>query len=193
MKNIFEIMKENGIELSEEQGKKVEEALLENYRTKAEFNKKLKAVEDERDSFQKKYEEAEKAIKGFEGEKDKIKEYETKISDMEKEYQKELEERDRSDAMKKALESVKFTSEHAKNAVLHELEAADLKMVNGELLGLNDMLSQIREKDKTAFVEENEAGKPKFTESMSSHEQGDKSELASIREAFGLPAEGSKK
>lgn len=202
MQNIIEIMRANGIEVSDDQGKKVEKDLLENYVTKSELTKKVQAAESDRDEYKKKYEEAEETLKSFDGVdvkglESKIEEYKTKISDMEKEHQNEIYTRDFTEALDAAMKDVKFTSEYAKKSVMEEIKAAELKMADGKIMGLNDMLANIREKDKSAFVDEKqeqlEAEKPRFTESMSSQVGDDKIGTDSIRQAMGLPVEGSKK
>lgn len=202
MQNIINIMKANGIKVSDDQGKKVEKDLLENYVTKSEMEKKVQAAESDRNEYKKKYEEAEETLKSFEGVDvkeltGKIEEYEGRISEMEKEHEKELYVRDFTDALDAEMKDIKFTSEYAKRSVMEEIKAAELKMVDGKIIGLNDMLAGIREKDKSAFVDEKqeqlEAGKPRFTDSMSSLVGDDKIETDSIRQAMGLPVEGSKK
>lgn len=202
MQNIIEIMRANGIEVSDDQGKKVEKDLLENYVTKSELTKKVQAAESDRDEYKKKYEEAEETLKSFDGVdvkglESKIEEYKTKISDMEKEHQNEIYTRDFTDALDAAMKDVKFTSEYAKKSVMEEIKAAELKMADGKIMGLNDMLANIREKDESAFVDEKqeqlENGKPRFTDPISSRDGDDKIGTDSIRQAMGLPVEGSKK
>lgn len=196
MQNIVEIMKENGIEVTDEQGRKIEQALLANYVTKSEHKKKIQAAEEERDNFKDKYEEAEKTLKEFDGVEDKIKGYEQTISEMEETYKKESYVRDFSNALDEALKEVEFSSEYAKKSVIEELNAAELKLVDGKIVGLQDMLDNIREKDQSAFVDKEqkklEANRPRFTNAIKDKNEDDNTEISIIRKAMGLPAEGSK-
>lgn len=57
MKNVVEILTENGIELSDEQANAIDAAVRENYKTRAEFDQKMA-----------KYSDAQKRIKELEGE-----------------------------------------------------------------------------------------------------------------------------
>ncbi|MCM1245988.1 MAG: phage scaffolding protein [Roseburia sp.] len=201
MQNIIEIMKANGIEVSDDQGKKVQKSLLENYVTKNELAKKVQAAESDRDEYKQKYERAEETLKSFEGVDvndltGRIKEYEGKIAELEETHKQELYARDFADALDAETKDIKFSSDYAKKSVMEEIKAAGLKMVDGKIIGLNDMIASIREKDKSAFVDEKqeqlESEKPKFTDTMSSSVGDDTARIASIRQAMGLPEEGSK-
>ncbi len=75
--------------------------------------------------------------------------------------------RDFDDALKKTLDGIKFTSEAARRDVENQVRAAGLTAKDGAILGLTDLLGQIREKDAAAFVDEKAAGqdgrKARFT------------------------------
>lgn len=77
-----------------------------------------------------------------------------KAEDAEKDYNAKIAERDFSDALRTELESIKFSSEAAKEAISAKIKEAGLKLSNGKILGLNDLLAQIKEKDASAFVDE---------------------------------------
>lgn len=89
------------------------------------------------------------------------------LANAEKDYNARVAERDFDDALKSALEEIKFTSEAAKRDVAGQVKAAGLKLVNGKIMGLNDLIGQIREKDASAFVDEKqqelENNKAQFT------------------------------
>ena len=63
MKNIFEILKGIGIEISEDKKAEIDKAVLENYKTVAEANK----LRDARDNYKNELEKAQDALKEFEG------------------------------------------------------------------------------------------------------------------------------
>ena len=77
-----------------------------------------------------------------------------KAEDAEEDYNAKIAERDFSDALRTELESIKFSSEAAKEAISAKIKEAGLKLSDGKILGLNDLLAQIKEKDASAFVDE---------------------------------------
>lgn len=119
----------------------------------------------DRDNWKIKAETAEETLKGFDGidpeqiQKD-LKEWQKKAEDAEKDYKEKLYERDFADALGKEFESIKFSSEAAKKQIMNDVKAAGLKLHDGKILGLNDLIAQMKESDASAFVDEN-AGKAK--------------------------------
>lgn len=119
----------------------------------------------DRDNWKIKAETAEETLKGFDGidpeqiQKD-LKEWQKKAEDAEKDYKEKLYERDFADALGKEFETIKFSSEAAKKQIMNDVKAAGLKLHDGKILGLNDLIAQMKESDATAFVDEN-AGKAK--------------------------------
>lgn len=119
MKNIFEIMKEYGIDMPEDKRKDFEKSVLENYKTVADYNKQvenlnkandtiksndtaMKELQDKLDAFKDvDVTELKNTIAGLE--KDK-----TRIED---EYKDKMAKRDFDDLIKDAI-----TSAHGKNA-----------------------------------------------------------------------------
>lgn len=119
-------------------------------------NEKLTA---DRDTWKEKAETAEATLKGFEGVdletmQRELSDWKKKAEDAEKNAQAQIYERDFSDALKAELESVKFSSEAAKRAIMAEIKDSGLKLKDGKILGLNDLISQMKEKDASAFVDE---------------------------------------
>lgn len=157
MKNIEQILTDFGIAIPEGKAADFSKAVAENYITRAEYDKKIQRAESDRDSWKTRAETAETTLKDFEGiEPDKLKseieDWKTKAQNAEKEYKAQLEARDFEDALKTELEKVKFSSEAAKKAVTADIKAAGLKLHDGKILGLNDLLAQMRETDASAFV-----------------------------------------
>lgn len=125
--------------------------------------KKLQKENDnltsERDTWKEKAEAAETTLKGFEGVdletmQKELSDWKQKAADAEKNAQEQLYERDFSDALKTEFEGIKFSSEAAKRAIMAEVKAAGLKLKDGKILGLNDLLSQMKEKDASAFIDD---------------------------------------
>jgi hypothetical protein len=132
----------------------------------AENGKDLKKLQKEndnlsadRDTWKEKAEAAETTLKGFEGVdletmQREISDWKQKATEAEKNAQAQLYERDFADALKTEFEGIKFSSEAAKRAIMAEVKEAGLKLKDGKILGLNDLLSQMKEKDASAFVDD---------------------------------------
>lgn len=150
--------------LTEDQIKKVFE--LSGKDVNAE-KKKTQAAEADRDQWKTRAETAEETLKGFdgvdiEGLNKQIEDWKNKAAEAEKEFQKQIEERDFADALKEEMEAFKFTSEAAKKAIMAEVKEAGLKLKDGKILGLSDLIGQIKEKDASAFAPDKDPAK--FTE-----------------------------
>lgn len=179
MQNILEILKELEIEVPEDKEKSLTKKVSENYKTVSEHDKRVKKLEEERDQFEEQYKAAKETLDGFEGkdietvtkERDEWKE---KAEKAEAEYKEKIARRDYSDAVSKAVEGLKFTSNSAKKAFVAELEADPLKMKDGKLLGFDDYVKAYQESDASAFVseedEKNKENAAKFTEQTSGSE-----------------------
>lgn len=172
MQNILDILKGIGIEVPKDKVDTLNDEVAKNYKAIAEYDKKVKKLETERDGYKTQLDTANETLKGFEGvdvdEMNKrLEQYKTEKKEMEEKHKQELHKRDFADALSKAMEEVKFTSESAKEAVMRKITDADLKLIDGKIIGLNDMIAAIKEKDASAFVDEEkvklEGSKPKFT------------------------------
>lgn len=178
MQKLIETLKSFGIEIPADKQADVKKALSEHYKNTAEHNKAISKLEADRDAWKEKAESAEETLKGFEGidpaqVQSQLAEYKKKAKDAEKDRDEKLYERDFADVLRAELEDVKFTSEAAKKSVMADIKAAGLKLKDGKILGLNDLISQMKEKDASAFVDEKqeqlEAGRAKpFTGPLNS-------------------------
>ena len=147
--------------LNEDQIKKVFE--LSGKDVNAE-KKKTADAETDRDQWKKRAETAEDTLKGFEGVdvadlNKQIEDWKTKLTDAQKDYQKQLYDRDFDDALREAMEQYKFTSEAAKKSIMSEVKEAELKLKDGKILGLSDLIDQIKAKDATAFAPDKDPAK----------------------------------
>ena len=70
------------------------------------------------------------------------------------EAQKQIAERDFADALKAELDGISFSSEAAKRAITAEIKGAGLTLKNGKILGLNDLITQLKESDASAFIDD---------------------------------------
>lgn len=169
--------------LTEEQ---ITYVLAENGKDIKRLQKQTEDLTEERDSWKQKSETAEETLKKFEGiDPDKIQtelaEWKKKAEDAEKDYKAKIEERDFSDILKAELDGIKFSSHAAKKAIEAEIKAAGLKLKDGKILGLNDLITQLKESDANAFVTENDPASAKavFTQPMSNNNQkpGEKKDM----------------
>lgn len=176
MKKLIETLRSLGIEVPEDKESEVRKKLSENYKNIAEVEKTTNTLETERNSWKERAEAAEETLKKFDGVdldtiQGELADWKQKAADAEKNAQKQIYERDFADALKAELESVKFTSEAAKRDVTAQIKAAELKLKDGKILGLSDLIGQIKKADASAFVDEQqeqlEAGKAKpFTQPL---------------------------
>lgn len=132
----------------------------------AENGKDLKKLQKENDNlsadldtWKGKAEAAETTLKGFEGVdletmQKELSDWKQKATEAEKSAQAQLYERDFADALKTEFEGIKFSSEAAKRAIMAEVKEAGLKLKDGKILGLNDLIGQMKEKDASAFIDD---------------------------------------
>lgn len=181
MQNIEAILTELGIEVPADKKENLTKKVAENYITKAEHEKKLGKVETDRDTWKEKAETAETTLKSFEGVdldtmQKELSDWKKKAEDAEKDAQAKLYERDFADALKTELEGIKFSSEAAKRAIMAEVKDAGLKLKDGKILGLNDLITQMKEKDASAFVDDEQIkaqqNAARFTQPIGKQNQG---------------------
>ena len=142
--------------LTEEQ---ISFVMAENGKDLKKLQKENDNLTSERDTWKEKAEAAETTLKGFEGVdletmQKELSDWKQKATEAEKNAQAQLYERDFADALKTEFEGIKFSSEAAKRAIMAEVKEADLKLKDGKILGLTDLLSQMKEKDASAFVDD---------------------------------------
>lgn len=147
-----------GLELTDEMKEAIKKSIGEEVYSKGELDKKVKKAEEERDQYKERAETAEETLKGFDGkdletitkERDEWKE---KAETAKKDYDAKIAEREKSDLLEKAFESVKFSSASAKKAIMSDI-AANVSVKDGKLIGFNDLLEDAKKNDASAFVDE---------------------------------------
>lgn len=142
--------------------------MAENGKDLKKVQKENESLITERDNWKTKAETAEETLKTFEGIdpaniQKELNDWKLKAEEAEKNAQKQIFERDFADALKEEIGAYKFSSEAAKKSVMKEISDAGLKLKNGKILGLSDLIEQIRKDDASAFVTEGEENKPRFT------------------------------
>lgn len=183
MKNIEQILKDAGIEVTDEQKTAVNKALSENYKTIAEFDKQVKKTEKaegERDTYKQQYEDAQETIKGFDGvdveklNKD-IADWKERATKAEKDAAAQILQRDQRDYLKGEFDKLGISSDRTRKSLMADIMGEDgLKWKDGAFMGLSDYLSKENEKDHfyqtaeekaEAEAKEKAAGSaPKFTD-----------------------------
>ena len=142
--------------LTEEQ---ISFVMAENGKDLKKLQKENDNLTSERDTWKEKAEAAETTLKGFEGVdletmQKELSDWKQKATEAEKNAQAQLYERDFADALKTEFEGIKFSSEAAKRAIMAEVKEAGLKLKDGKILGLNDLIGQMKEKDASAFIDD---------------------------------------
>lgn len=142
--------------LTDEQSEKVMAQYGKDVSKLQKENEKLTA---DRDKEKERADTAEETLKKFDGVdvetmQTELATWKTKAENAEKDYAAKIEQRDFEDALKEEIGGYKFTSEAAKKAIMAEIREAGLKVKDGKILGLSDLLAQMKEKDASAFVDE---------------------------------------
>ena len=164
MKNIETILKEHGVELPEAEREAIMKEVNANYKTIAEHTKLTDNLANEK----KKAEDATEALKKFDGldpeaQKNAIADLEKKLADRETEFADTLAKRDFDEALAKELDEYKFTSKAAKASIADKVRKSNLTYRDGKILGLGDLMEQIKSEDADAF-EPAAGGAAKITE-----------------------------
>ena len=157
--DIFEMLKEAGVEISADKKDAFNKEFRKTYKSEGEISKATEKLEADRDNWKAKAEAAEETLKKFDGVdletiNAELNTWKTKAEMLEKDYAEKLAQRDFDDALKEEISAYKFTSEAAKKSIMAEIRASDLKLRDGKIIGLSDLIEQIKGKDSAAFVDE---------------------------------------
>ena len=126
MKNIFEIMKEYGLEVPEDKKKDFEKAVLENYKTMTDYDNQAKKLDAANETI-KANDTAMKDLQGkLDGFKDvdvsglnqRIKDLETEKANIQRDYDAKIADRDFNDLVKESIAAVKGKNPKAITALL---------------------------------------------------------------------------
>lgn len=183
MKNIEQILKEAGVELTDEQKAAVNAAVTENYKTIAEFEKqtkKLTAAEADRDNYKGQLDTANETLEKFkdidpEKQAEEIQKYKQAAKEAQDMAAKQILERDQRDYLKGEFDKLKIESGRVRDSLMREIMGEDgLKWKDGAFMGLSDYLAKENEKDHFYQTEEEKAedeakekavkSAPKFTD-----------------------------
>lgn len=183
MKNIEQILKEAGIEVTDEQKAAVNAAVTENYKTIAEFEKqtkKLTAAETDRDTYKWQLDTANETLEKFkdidpEKQAEEIQKYKQAAKEAQDMASKQILERDQRDYLKGEFDKLEISSDRTRKSLMADIMGEDgLKWKDGAFMGLSDYLAKENEKDHFYQTEEEKAeaeakekaagSAPKFTD-----------------------------
>lgn len=157
MKNIEQILKEAGIEVTDEQKAAVNAAVTENYKTIAEFDKqtkKLTAAEADRDNYKGQLDTANETLEKFkdidpEKQAEEIQKYKQAAKEAQEAADKRILQRDQRDWVNKQFDEIGVTATHTREYYAGKVmdEKDGLKWKNGEFVGFKDYISKENERD----------------------------------------------
>lgn len=183
MADIFELLKDAGVEIPADKKDAFNREFRKTYKSEGEVSKVTGNLESDRDAWKKRAEDAETTLKTFDGIdpakiQAEVETWKQKAETAEKDYAAKLAERDFEDALKEEIGQYKFTSEAAKKSIMADIRAAGLKCKEGKILGLSDLITQMKEKDSSAFVDEQqqslEQNRARFTKPLNTGGGGTK-------------------
>ena len=156
MKNIEQILKEAGIEVTDEQKSAINASVTENYKTVAEFDKqakKLAAAESDRDAYKGQLDTANETLEKFkdidpEKQAAEIEKYKQAAKEAQETASKKIQERDQRDYLKGEFDKLKIESGRVRDSLMREIMGEDgLKWKDGAFMGLSDYLAKENKKD----------------------------------------------
>lgn len=152
MKDIFTILSGLEIAIPEDKKEGLRKAVSENYKTVAEYQKKVDALE----KAEAEATTAKEAIAKFEGiDPEKLKEevetYKKAAKDIEDKYKAEADARAFGEAAEDLLKGYTFSSNAAKSHVMARLKESGLKVIDGTIMGGKDFMTKLQSEDAEAF------------------------------------------
>ena len=157
MKNIEQILKDAGLELTDEQKKAVNDGVAENYKPIADYNKqakKLEAAETDRDTYKGQLDTANETLEKFKDiDPDKqaaeIEKYKQQAKEAQETASKQILQRDQRDYLRAEFDKLGIASERTRNSLMRDImdEKEGLKWKDNAFLGLSDYLTKENEKD----------------------------------------------
>lgn len=195
MKNIFEIMKEYGLEVPEDKKKDFEKAVLENYKTMTDYDNQTKKLDAANETI-KANDTAMKDLQGkLDGFKDvdvsglnqRIKDLETEKANIQKDYDAKIADRDFDDLVKESIASVKGKNTKAITALL---DVPALKASKNQKEDIAAALKTLTEAEDSKMLFGEPEPKPAGTGNLIGQVRGGSStsaEEAAMRAAMGLP------
>lgn len=188
MKNIYEILKDFGLEIPADKKADFEKAWKENYRTKAEYENAV----TKRDEYKESLDTVTEQLKAFDGVNvedlnGQIKKLQGEIEEKEREYAAKEADRAFTDTLKEAIKAAGGRNE---KAVIAMLDVDTLKASKNQSDDIKKALEDVKKSDDYLFGSKEPINNPVGGTGGSG---GDgEVNLSAMRSAMGLPAEGGK-
>ena len=195
MKNIFEIMKEYGLEVPEDKKKDFEKAVLENYKTMTDYDnqtRKLDAANDTIKANDTAMKDLQDKLDGFKdvdvsGLNQRIKDLETEKTNIQKDYDAKIADRDFNDLVKESIAAVNGKNPKAITALL---DVETLKASKNQKEDIATALKALTEKEDSKMLFGEPEPNPVGTGHLIGRVRGGIStsaDEAAMRAAMGLP------
>lgn len=194
MKNIFEIMKEYGIEVPADKQKEFEKAVLDNYKTVTDYNKqteKLAKADETIKANDTAVKDLQKQIDEFKDVdvsalNERIKELETEKSTIESDYQSKIADRDFNDILKDSILTVNGKNAKAITALL---DIESLKESKNQKEDIASALKALAEAEDSKMLFGEQEANPIGTGNLigTVTKTSGNTEDAAMRVAMGLP------
>lgn len=186
MKNIYEILKEFGLEVPEERKADFDKSWKENYRTKSEYDNAV----TKRDEYKTSLDTVNEKLKEFEGVnvddlKGQITQLQNDLKAKDDEYAAKEADRLFNDTLSDAIKTA--GGRNAK-AIMALLNIDELKASKNQIDDIKKALDAAKESDAYLFGADEPINKPIGPTSGGAGGGGGDENLASIRAAMGLPA-----
>ena len=189
MKNIETILKEAGIELTDDQKAAVEKAVKENYKTLPDYQKQADKVKSLEDTLETTKEE----LKKFEGVdadalNQKIKDLTEQMQKQDEDYKSKIADRDFNDMLAAGITKAKGRNAKAIKALL---DIETLKSSKNQKEDVEKALKELAEAQDSKFLfgdaDDTSIGTGDPIGTV--HKGGEKDNMAAMRAAMGLPPE----
>lgn len=163
MKNIEQILKEAGIEVTDEQKAAVNKAMAENYKTISDYDKQIRKTEKaegERDTYKGQLDTANDTLEKFKDiDPDKqaaeIEKYKQAAKEAQETANRQILERDQRDYLNAEFDKLEIKSQRTRDSLMRDIMSEDgLKWKDGAFMGLSDYLKAENEKDHFYQTEE---------------------------------------
>lgn len=172
MKNIIEICKDFGLEIPADKQAEFGKVVAENYKTVAEFEKKVNRLQEDLETANKRADTAEETLKGFEGkdfeaitrERD---EWKKKHDENEAAYKKANEEREFNELLSSSISDAK--GKNAK-AIIALMDAEKLRGSRNQKADIEAALESLRK--ESGYLFEDNGGNPVFSGNKGSSANG---------------------
>ena len=186
MKNIYDILKDFGLEVPEDKRSDFDKAWKENYRTKAEYEKAV----SQRDEYKTSLDTVNTKLKEFDGVdvadlKGQITTLQEDLKKKDAEYAAKEADRIFNDTLKEAIKSAGGRNE---KAVMALLDIDTLKASKDQSADIKKALDAAKESDSYLFGSDEPFFNPVGPTNNNGGNGNDMGSLTSIRAAMGLPA-----